>query len=134
MYLGGASSHDIRDGILEKDDTRIKNWINDYSKMFRINHLSWWERELPNEKEMQNGIDNLNKCDWRVDYIITHSPPAGVVALLGHGLYKQDKLTRYLEEIKENTEYKNMFSGHMHVNRQINEKDILLFEQIVRIL
>ena len=132
--FGGASSHDIRDGILEKDDPRVKQWSCDYSKMFRINHMSWWERELPSEEEMQNGINNLDKYDWKVDYIITHSPPASVVVLLGQGLYEQDRLTKYLEQIRTGTDYRLMFNGHMHINRLINEKDILLYEQIIRLL
>ena len=37
--MGGASSHDIRDGILdiEKDAKLIKQWEKDYFKLFRIN-------------------------------------------------------------------------------------------------
>lgn len=134
--FGGASSHDISDGILDPFEDRelIKEWKNDWSKMFRVNHVSWWERELPSEKEMQEGIENLKKHDNKVDYIITHSPSASVIALLGKGLYEQDRLTKYLEEIRCNTEYKRMYSGHMHVNRAVNDKDILLYEQIIRIV
>ena len=134
--FGSASSHDISDGILDPFEDRdlIKKWRNDYTKMFRINHVSWWERELPSEEEMQNGIENLKKHDNKIDYIITHSPSASVIALLGKGLYEQDKLTRYLEEIKQNTEYKLHMCGHMHIDRQVTDKDILLYEQIIRIL
>lgn len=135
--FGGASSHDIKDGIIEMDEDgkwieKARKMDREY-KMFRINKLSWWEQELPTTEEMQNGIYNLEKAGNRVDYIISHSPSASVIALLGHGLYKQDKLTEYLENVRATTEYKKMFSGHMHVDRQINEKDILLFEQIIRI-
>ena len=134
--FGGASSHDISDGILDPFEDRelIKEWRNDWSKMFRVNHVSWWERELPSEEEMQEGIENLKKHDNKVDFIITHSPSASVIALLGKGLYEQDRLTKYLEEIRCNTEYKRMYSGHMHVNRAVNDKDILLYEQIIRIV
>lgn len=134
--FGGASSHDISDGILDPFEDRelIKEWRNDWSKMFRVNHVSWWERELPSEKEMQEGIENLNKHNNKVDYIITHSPSASVIALLGSGLYEQDRLTKYLEEIRCNTEYKRWLMGHMHVNRAVNDKDILLYEQIIRII
>jgi len=83
---------------------------------------------------MQNGLDNLKKHNNKVDYIITHSPSASVTALLGHGLYEQDRLTQYLEEIRINTEYKKHFMGHMHINRAINDKDIILYEQIIRIM
>lgn len=36
------------------------------------------------------------------------------------------------KKIKAMTEYKKHFFGHMHVNRAINEKDICLYEQIIR--
>ncbi len=133
--FGGASSHDIKDGILDPvDDTElIKKWRNDYSKLFRIDGVSWWKQELPSEEEMQNGIENLKKHNHKVDFIISHSPPASVIALLGHGFYEQDILTRYLEEIRVSTEYKKWFMGHMHDDKAINSQDILLYEQIIRI-
>lgn len=138
FVFGGASSHDISDGILEGDDPDWKKKAKALDKqgkyMYRINGLSWWLEELPSDEEMQNGIDNLKKHDNKVDYIITHSPSASVIALLGHGLYEQDKLTKYLEDVRCSTEYKRWFAGHMHVNQAVNDKDILLYEQIVRIV
>ena len=53
--------------------------------------------------------------------------------LLGQGLYEQDVLTKYLENIRANTDYVKWFAGHMHVNRAVNEKDLLIYEQIIRI-
>lgn len=134
--FGGASSHDIKDGILDvvDDAELIKKWRNDYTKLFRVNKISWWDRELPSKEEMEEGINNLEKHDWKVDYILSHTPPASVIALLGHGLYEQDRLTEYLEEIRWKTEYKRHYMGHMHVNRAVNDRDILLYEQIVRIV
>ena len=137
--FGGASSHDISDGILEPDDPSFKEKKKQLDKdpfaLYRINHVSWWERELPNEEEMKNGLDNLKKENNKVDYIITHSPSTSELYLMGgKGLYQSDILTNYLEEVKANTEYKRHFFGHMHVNKAINEKDICLYEQIIRIL
>ena len=136
--FGGASSHDISDGILDSEDKDWKVKAKELDKqgkyMYRVKGLSWWSQELPSEEEMENGIKNLEKHDWKVDYILSHSPSASVIALLGHGLYEQDVLTKYLEEIRCKTEYKRMFSGHMHINKAVNDKDILLYEQIVRIM
>lgn len=135
--FGGASSHDISDGILDYED---KNWRKKASKldkegkwMYRIKGLSWWEQELPTEEEMQNGIRNLEKHHNQVDFIVTHSPTASTIALLGQGLYEQDILTKYLEEIRINTKFKKWFGGHMHINKAINDKEIILYEQIIRI-
>ena len=134
--MGGASSHDISDGIIDslnwKEESR-KFWEAG-KRMYRIKGISWWEEELPSDEELENGIKNLTKCGNTVDFIITHSPPASVIALLGQGRYKQDKLTQYLEEIRATTSYQKWFMGHMHVNKAINNKELLLYEQIIQII
>ena len=135
--FGGASSHDINDGILEKDDPRIKEWKYRTDKMFRINHVSWWKEELPSQKEMDNGIQNLKKVNNKVDFIITHSPSTSLLKQMdgGTGLYKSDILSDYLEEIMQNTDYYMWFFGHMHINQMFQrERSICLYEQIIRIL
>lgn len=135
--FGGASSHDISDGILDYEDPdwryKAKALDKQGKYMYRIKGLSWWTQELPTEKEMHNGINNLAAHGNKIDFLLTHSPSASVTALMGHGMYKQDILTKYLEEIRCNTEYTRWFFGHMHKNQQVNDKDICLYEQIIRI-
>lgn len=136
--FGGAACHDVQDGILDYEDENWREKAKALDKqgkyMYRIKGLSYWEEELPSEEEMLNGIKNLEKHNWKVDYIISHTPPASVIALLGHGLYEQDILTKYLEEIRSKTEFKRHYMGHMHINHALNDKDILLYEQIIRIV
>lgn len=137
--FGGASSHDIQDGILDYDDLDWKNKAKQLDKqgkyMYRVKGLSWWEEELPTEKEMQHGINVLKENNNTVDYILTHSPSTSELYLMGgYGLYESDVLTNYLEEVKAGVNYKRHFFGHMHINKAINDKDICLYEQIVRIL
>ncbi|MCR5213594.1 MAG: metallophosphatase, partial [Eubacterium sp.] len=130
--FGGASSHDIKDGVLEPDDPRIKLWWNDYEKLFRINKRSWWEQELPSPEEMQEGRDNLEKAGWKVDFVITHCAASDTANQLGFD-GELDVLNQYHLEIKEKLEFKKWFFGHYHINKQVNDKEICLFEQIVRI-
>lgn len=138
FVMGGGSSHDVQDGILDYDDQDWREKANELDKqgkyMYRIKGLSWWEEELPTEEEMQHGIDNLEKHNNKVDFILSHSPSTSELYLMGgKGLYKTDVLTNYLEEIKANTEYKKHLFGHMHQNVAVNDKDICLYEQVVRI-
>ena len=52
--MGGASSHDIRDGILEPDNPdyeRKLRQLNAAGALYRVNHRSWWKEELPGEDE-----------------------------------------------------------------------------------
>ena len=131
--FGGAGSHDISDGILELGDPKIKKWSQDYSKLFRVRGVSWWARELPSEEEMEEGRRNLDKVDWKVDYVLTHCTSANTTALIGGGAYSQDILTNYLQEIREKLTFKRWFFGHHHMNRQINSEEICLYEQIIRV-
>ena len=134
--FGGASSHDVQDGILEKDDPKINEWYRDYNKMFRVNHESWWKEELPSEKEMEEGIKNLKLHDQKVDYIVTHCPYTSLLEEMDGGahLYESDYLTDYLQKIKESVEYKKWFFGHMHINKDFKEENAIgIYEQIIRI-
>lgn len=139
--FGGASSHDISAGILEPDDPDFKEKKKRLDRnpfaLYRINHMSWWERELPNEEELKAGLVNLEKHDNKVDYIITHSPYTSLLRQMdgGSGLYQSDRLTDYLQEIKQTVEYKHWLFGHMHVNHTFHwKKSSCLYEQIIRIL
>lgn len=139
--FGGASSHDISAGILEPDDPNFKDKKERLDKapfaLYRINHVSWWERELPSEGEMQERLDNLQKHDNKVDYIITHSPYTSLLRQMdgGSGLYKSNYLTDYLQKIKQIVDYKQFFFGHMHCNQTYYwDRSSCLYEQIIRIL
>ena len=45
-----------------------------------------------------------------------------------------DRLTDFLQEVKEKAEYSYWLFGHYHDNRIIDEKYVLLYEQMARIL
>lgn len=129
--FGGAKSHDIQDGILNLDE---EERIYEYRKRgayFRIRDFSWWDLELPTEEEMKNGINNLEKVNYKVDYVISHCCPTNIQALLGGGTYKKDYLTDYLQEISEKLNFKKWYFGHYHDNKQVNDKYVLLYEDII---
>lgn len=129
--FGGAKSHDIQEGILNLDEEeKIYNYRK-RGEYFRIRDFSWWDLELPTEEEMQNGINNLEKVNYKVNYIISHCCPTSVQAIISGGSFKKDNLTDYLQEISEKCEFKKWFFGHYHDNRQVNSQFTLLYEDIV---
>lgn len=137
--FGGASSHDIRDGVLEKDDPLVKRWRHDYTKLFRINHVSWWQEEKPSEEERQYGLDNLEKYDFKVDYVLTHEMPASILTLLlaVYGMpeyYRADDFSLYLDDIRSKLDYKQWYNGHYHIDRMINKQDIIVYESLRRLI
>ena len=135
LAMGGARSHDIQDGVLEVGDPRIKIWKKDDFKLFRINHISWWKEEIPNEEERKNALKNLAENDYKIDYILTHEAPSSDVVLMDHLLYHPDEYSKWLEmEIRQKVKYKKWFFGHYHLNLDVNEKETCLFERRIRIV
>ena len=135
--MGGARSHDIEDGILEPDDPNFERKLlmlqRNPRARFRINHISWWEQELPSDEEYAEARRNLDQCGWQADYIITHCAPTST-AMMESRHNEADRLTDFLQEVKEKTEYSYWLFGHYHDNRAIDSKHVLLWEQIVQII
>lgn len=128
--FGGAKSHDIQDGILNLDE---EEKIYEYRKRgayFRIRDFSWWDLELPTNQEMENGIENLEKINYKVDYIISHCCPTSIQTLI-NSTYKRDVLTDYLQQISEKCTFKRWYFGHYHDYKQVNSQFTLLYEDIL---
>ena len=134
--FGGASSHDIESGILDPEDPDFKEkkkWLDREWRSYRVNHITWWAQELPSEEEMQEGRANLAAHDNQVDFIVTHCCATSTQMLIDAQKLKPDIETDYLEEIKQMIQFKKWFFGHYHDNRNVSKKEILIYEQFVRI-
>lgn len=135
--MGGAKSHDIEDGILDPDDPNFGRKFLMLQRRprsrYRINHISWWAQELPSDEEYAEARRSLDSVGWEADYIITHCASTSI-ALAGTRHNEADRLTDFLQEIKEKAKYHYWLFGHYHDNRKIDDKHILLWEQIVRIV
>ncbi len=134
--MGGASSHDISEGILEPGDPEFKRKrkaLDSKMALYRVNHISWWKEELPCIEEYETARRNLDACGWRVDYIVSHCCPSSVMDIISGGSYQRDQLTDFFDEINERCAFDYWFFGHYHDNRAIMRKYILLYEQIVEL-
>lgn len=147
--FGGAASHDIDDGIIDiKDYANRAEMIHDYAarmnngEMIRINHESWWKREMPSREEMDNGLKNLKRVNGKIDYVISHSLPVGVLPSIGI-LYGSDPLTNYFQDeitpiLKEKESPVKWYSGHYHLEDTTRYDDnityIVKYHDIERII
>lgn len=138
--FGGASSHDIQHGILDRadydsDDAFKRAYAEWYysGKMFRVNHMSWWKEEMPSDEEIQFGMDNLLAHDNNVDFIVSHCCSNYTQTRLNSG-YGFDKLTTAFNAIENNVQFKKWYFGHYHGDEAIDDKHILMYHDIVRIV
>ena len=93
----------------------------------RTEWISWWKEEVPNYKEQNYGLENLEKHGNKVDYILSHTCPQGIKSLvlgyegerfgdwLGRKFY--DPTTQYLEEVCNKVEYEGLHFGHFHQDK-----------------
>ena len=134
--FGGARSHDIKDGILERDDPELKKKVRrleDVGAFYRINHLSWWKEEMPDEEEMEEGIRNLEAAGWETDYILTHCCSTALLQERKPVRDEGDQLTDYLSVIRDRCEFRHWFFGHYHENEDWSEKETCLYQRIVEL-
>lgn len=131
--FGGAQSHDISGGILDPWDPNYKEKkkkLDRTNLAYRINGLSWWPEEMPLKEEYEEGYRNLRENDWKVDYVITHCCSSSIQATFGYGLYEENELTDYLEDIFKKLEFKEHYFGHYHDKRVIKEKFHMMYDNI----
>lgn len=142
--FGGASSHDISGGILDRkssDFTEQKKKIHKSGLNYRIRNESWWEQELPSEDELMEGLINLSKVNYKVDFVISHCMANRMQTKLvqcitgGHSslLMPQDVLTDYFEMLEDKLIFKHWFCGHYHEPMELDNKHTILYKNIVRL-
>ena len=102
-------------------------------KEYRTEGLNWWTEEIPSVREMEEGLANLGKVGYKVDYVITHSAPTTVLTSI-NPTYKTDAVTRYLETVRQNIKFGWHYFGHYHIDKDfLNYKATCLYNNIIEI-
>lgn len=104
-------------------------------KASRVEFISWWKEELPSHKEICNAIENLDKNNNEVDYILTHTPPAHIINNITKFNFSEDNynLTKFFDELSAKIKFKKWYFGHLHIDLDIGNY-ISLYERIERII
>ncbi|EGC03213.1 metallophosphoesterase family protein [Ruminococcus albus] len=118
--MGGAESHD---------------------KEFRTLGTSIWTQEMPSDEEYIHAIETLDRIGWQTDFVITHCAPtpiqSEIAAMLGFpDVYPSNRLTDFLQQVREKLEFRGWFHGHYHTDltSTIDPRVNLLFNNILQIV
>lgn len=107
-------------------------------KMFRKAHVTWWPQEEPSQAEFEEALSNLEACENRVDYIITHTCPE-IVRKTMFEMYDgfidyNSGVEKFLDKVMQETAYEKWFAGHIHIDREFNDyKMRILYNSVVKI-
>ena len=87
-------------------------------KEYRVEGKSWWRNELLSIQEENNVLDNLDKMNWEVDYVISHTAPEDVlyqvVENIFHDSKYKDPVSKFLYHISKTLKFKWWGFGHFH--------------------
>lgn len=136
--FGSAQSHDIGTKILEPDDPHLaqrKKELTHQYGFYRMHHVTWWDEETATQEEMNEGIENLKRVNNKVDYIITHCCATNLQKKLDVSTVKKQTtaMTNYLQKLEVLSDYKHWYFGHYHINKSIDAKHTVLYNDIIKI-
>lgn len=109
--MGGAASHD---------------------RQFRKAGRSWWPEELPSEEELSRADAALDGCGRRVDYVLTHCAPTLVQGRI-NPTFLPDRLTEYLQHVRDTTAFHRWYFGHYHIDREYDDGFCALYDCVIPI-
>lgn len=134
-HICGNIYHLMRGQIYELEGKKVLAFGGGESpdREMRVEAGRWWARQIPNIKEMRLAVDNLNKVNREVDYIITHEPCLSVRNTLDSRGNYVSALEAFLEELSKEVKYKKWFFGSMHADRKITAKSYAVFNAVVPI-
>lgn len=124
--------HLMRGQVFEIEGKKIFTFGGAYSidKAMRTEGYSWWPEEMPSDEEMKEAIENLKRVDHKVDYIITHAAPEDTMNLFHPDHVKEKSLNNFLEWVRESTEYKHWYFGHLHLDEDLFRHQTCLWFQL----
>lgn len=115
---------------IDKKKIFVMGGARSIDKKDRIEHISWWEEEIPSKEEMERAINNLDAVDWEVDYVITHCAPKSVQKLISEW-YENDPVVSFLERVCSDLKFKRWYFGHYHIDKKIDDQFIVLFNKVM---
>ena len=110
LCFGGAESQD-------KDD--------------REPGVNWWKQEMPSDEEYDTCRRNLEKVDYKVDYVLTHDAPSRFLDFTALALGESNRLHLFLDEILLKLTYEKWFFGCYHKDVQLSTKSRCVFCDVI---
>ncbi|WP_257985720.1 metallophosphoesterase family protein [Bacillus sp. M6-12] len=128
--------HLMRGQVFELEGKRIFTFggADSHDKAHRKEGINWWKREMPSNEEYEEGLKNLEKVNYEVDTIITHTCSSTSLDYL-RGRFKIavdriDDTHAYFYQLEQKVSYSEWFFGHFHEDCELPNKQILLYNHI----
>ena len=105
-------------------------------KEWREPDITWWHQEIPSLRQWQEARNNLNKVDWKVDYVFTHCAPTEFMLQIIDSNYKApDDVTDELQKLYEHPlKYIKWYCGHYHTDKELVQHSLIaLYNHVIEL-
>jgi len=131
--LGGNVYHVCRGSVLELEG---KSYLcfggaESQDKDDREPGVNWWKQEMPSDEEYDTCRRNLEKVDYKVDYVLTHDAPSRFLDFTALALGESNRLHLFLDEILLKLTYEKWFFGCYHKDVQLSTKSRCVFCDVI---
>lgn len=118
--FGGAKSHDKEPGWVNEPLAAYGWGTERFWNKGRTEGIDWWPEEIPNEDDLENAYRNLERVNWKVDHVITHTCPLSQRALFDVKGRAEDPVETMLQELWDRgLSFKNWHFGHFHKEQRV---------------
>ena len=90
--------------------------------------------EIPDKNEMLAAVENLQKHDYKVDYIATHEPPASIRDFMSFSEMNRREMSAlgaFLDELSKTATFEKWYFGSMHADKYISRSYASVFHELV---
>ena len=134
----GGKVHEVRPGILHLMRGQVFQiegmkfftfgGADSIDKHYRKEGVSWWPQERPAEEEFDEGMNNLAKHNYSVDYVISHTAPLNIAEQLTACSTRLDPVTIMLSVFQEKISFKRWYFGHFHKDTTLGNYTALYYD------
>lgn len=142
IHLMRGEVYDLPVSLRETVRCFVMGGAPSIDRVWRVEGVSWWARELPSQEEYDRALVNLDACGRQVDYVFSHEVPFhAAVELLGPGFLRKHQSggfnqvaehLQYVDDILDKDRLKMWYAGHHHQDRMLlDDKHCVLYRQVV---
>jgi len=112
----------------------VQGGATSIDRAHRIEGKSWWPEEIPSYQEFEHAANNLRAHNMKVDYVLSHTTSNRTIQKFDKYMPLFDPVTNFLDKfVEEEVDYKINFFGHFHMDRTIDDKHWLLYDDIIEL-
>lgn len=113
----------------------VMNGATSIDKHLRTEGKNWWSDEIPSYEMFEYAANNLHAHGMKVDYILSHTTSNRTIQKFDKWFPQFDPVTNFLDKfVEEEVDFRANLFGHFHQDRTIDNKHILLYNDIIELL